>query len=137
MRIAHVEAGRHLYGGAAQVAYLLEGLKGRGVDNVLLCPLGCELGAAAPAALVRALPMRGELDGWAQDAAGALALLILLDQFPRNAFRGTGRVYATDAVGNADASPATKSFTVASASNPPPDTTAPDSSRHATRASTR
>jgi glycosyltransferase involved in cell wall biosynthesis len=62
MRIAHVEAGRHLYGGAAQVAYLLEGLTGRGVDNVLLCPVDSELGAAGPAALVRPLPMRGELD---------------------------------------------------------------------------
>jgi glycosyltransferase involved in cell wall biosynthesis len=62
MRIAHVEAGRHLYGGAAQVEYLLEGLTGRGVDNLLLCPPGSELGAAAPAALVRSLPMRGELD---------------------------------------------------------------------------
>jgi uncharacterized protein (DUF924 family) len=40
---------------------------------------------------------RGELDGWLADAQGALALLILLDQFPRNAFRGTARVYATDA----------------------------------------
>lgn len=40
---------------------------------------------------------RGELDAWRGDAAGALALLILLDQFPRNAFRGTARVYATDA----------------------------------------
>jgi glycosyltransferase involved in cell wall biosynthesis len=62
MRIAHVEAGRHLYGGAAQVNYLLEGLTGRGVENLLLCPPGSELGAAAPAASVRALPMRGELD---------------------------------------------------------------------------
>src|SRR5262245_43755135 len=62
MRIAHVEAGRHLYGGAAQVQYLLEGLTGRGVENLLLCPKESELGAAAPAALVRALPMRGELD---------------------------------------------------------------------------
>ena len=40
---------------------------------------------------------RGELDGWAATAEGALALCILLDQFPRNAFRGTPRVYATDA----------------------------------------
>src|SRR5262245_50952588 len=62
MRIAHVEAGRHLYGGAAQVQYLLEGLTGRGVENLLLCPKESELGAAAPAALVRAVPMRGELD---------------------------------------------------------------------------
>jgi len=62
MRIAHLEAGRHLYGGAAQVRYLLDGLTARGVDNVLLCPPDSELAAAAPAAAVHALPMRGELD---------------------------------------------------------------------------
>lgn len=39
----------------------------------------------------------GELDQWAARAEGALALLILLDQFPRNAFRGSARMYATDA----------------------------------------
>lgn len=37
-----------------------------------------------------------QFDGWAADAYGALALLILLDQFPRNAFRGTAHMYATD-----------------------------------------
>ncbi|MDC7677113.1 DUF924 family protein [Asticcacaulis machinosus] len=36
------------------------------------------------------------LDDWAQTAQGALALLILLDQFPRNAFRGTAHMFATD-----------------------------------------
>jgi uncharacterized protein (DUF924 family) len=40
---------------------------------------------------------RRELDGWNATPAGALALMILLDQFPRNAFRGTSRMYATDA----------------------------------------
>ena len=40
---------------------------------------------------------RGELDGWNATPEGALALMILLDQFPRNAFRGTPRMYATDA----------------------------------------
>ncbi len=39
----------------------------------------------------------GALDAWGSSADGALALAILLDQFPRNAFRGTARVYATDA----------------------------------------
>ena len=39
----------------------------------------------------------GELDGWAEDPTGALALVILLDQFPRNMFRGDPRMYATDA----------------------------------------
>ncbi len=38
----------------------------------------------------------GELAAWADSAEGALALLILLDQFPRNAFRGTARMYASD-----------------------------------------
>ncbi len=39
---------------------------------------------------------RRALDVWAESADGALALLILLDQFPRNAFRGTAHMYATD-----------------------------------------
>jgi len=39
----------------------------------------------------------GQLDAWAATPEGALALLILLDQFPRNAFRGSARMYATDA----------------------------------------
>jgi uncharacterized protein (DUF924 family) len=41
---------------------------------------------------------RGELDYWQSTAEGALALVILLDQFPRNAFRGTPRMYETDAL---------------------------------------
>jgi uncharacterized protein (DUF924 family) len=39
---------------------------------------------------------RGELDAWAATPEGALALLILLDQFPRNCFRGSAHTYATD-----------------------------------------
>jgi uncharacterized protein (DUF924 family) len=39
---------------------------------------------------------RGELDDWLAAPYGALALVLLLDQFPRNAFRGTPRMYATD-----------------------------------------
>ena len=39
---------------------------------------------------------RGDLDHWSGTADGALALLILLDQFPRNAFRGTERMFTTD-----------------------------------------
>jgi uncharacterized protein (DUF924 family) len=38
----------------------------------------------------------GGLAGWLSSAEGALALAILLDQFPRNAFRGTPQMYATD-----------------------------------------
>jgi uncharacterized protein (DUF924 family) len=40
----------------------------------------------------------GKLDGWLAQAGSALALLLLLDQFPRNCFRGTPRMYATDAL---------------------------------------
>ena len=39
----------------------------------------------------------GELDGWRDDARSCLALVICLDQFPRNMFRGDGRTHATDA----------------------------------------
>lgn len=39
---------------------------------------------------------RGELTGWNADWEGALALLILLDQFPRNMFRGSAHAFATD-----------------------------------------
>ncbi len=38
----------------------------------------------------------GKLAGWEQNAEGALALLILLDQFPRNMFRGQARAFACD-----------------------------------------
>ncbi|MDP3619436.1 MAG: DUF924 family protein [Ramlibacter sp.] len=40
---------------------------------------------------------QGELDHWMAAPQGALALCILLDQFPRNAFRGNPRMFATDA----------------------------------------
>ena len=39
---------------------------------------------------------RGEYEAWMESAEGALALQILLDQFPRNCFRGTAHSYATD-----------------------------------------
>jgi len=39
---------------------------------------------------------RRELDAWEQTAEGALALLILLDQFPRNMYRGSAHAFATD-----------------------------------------
>jgi uncharacterized protein (DUF924 family) len=38
----------------------------------------------------------GALDDWARTGEGALALMILLDQYPRNSFRGTARMFATD-----------------------------------------
>jgi len=41
---------------------------------------------------------RGELMHWQSTPEGALALVILFDQFPRNAFRDTPRMYDTDAM---------------------------------------
>ena len=41
---------------------------------------------------------RGEFDDWQETPNGALALILLLDQFPRNAFRGTVRMYASDSL---------------------------------------
>lgn len=38
----------------------------------------------------------GSYDDWQNNADGALALCILLDQFPRNMFRGTPKAFATD-----------------------------------------
>lgn len=40
---------------------------------------------------------RGALDAWLAEPESALALVLLLDQFPRNCFRGTARMFATDA----------------------------------------
>jgi uncharacterized protein (DUF924 family) len=39
---------------------------------------------------------RGELAGWADGPRRRLSLVLLLDQFPRNMFRGTERAFATD-----------------------------------------
>lgn len=39
----------------------------------------------------------GTFDSWAVTPKGALALLILLDQFPRNLFRGSAEAFASDA----------------------------------------
>ena len=38
----------------------------------------------------------GQLAAWADGPRRRLSLIILLDQFPRNMFRGTARVFATD-----------------------------------------
>jgi uncharacterized protein (DUF924 family) len=46
----------------------------------------------------------GKLTDWEQSAEGALALLLLLDQFPRNMFRGEARAFATDPLARAIAS---------------------------------
>jgi glycosyltransferase involved in cell wall biosynthesis len=63
LRVAHLETGRHLYGGARQVLYLLDGLAERGVENLLLAPAGSAIVQAAQGHHpVVELPIRGELD---------------------------------------------------------------------------
>lgn len=42
------------------------------------------------------MAIKGIYDGWQDDATGSLALIIMLDQFPRNMFRGTARMFASD-----------------------------------------
>jgi uncharacterized protein (DUF924 family) len=43
----------------------------------------------------------GKLTSWEESIEGALALVLLLDQFPRNMFRGEARAFATDALARA------------------------------------
>lgn len=38
MKVLHIEMGRNLYGGAQQVAYLIQGLNQRGIESFLLAP---------------------------------------------------------------------------------------------------
>lgn len=45
------------------------------------------------------LARRGRLGQWRRSDEGVLALIVLLDQFPRNMFRDTGRAFASDAAG--------------------------------------
>jgi uncharacterized protein (DUF924 family) len=40
----------------------------------------------------------GELDRWGDSARGRLALILLLDQFPRNTFRGDSAAFAQDSL---------------------------------------
>jgi uncharacterized protein (DUF924 family) len=43
----------------------------------------------------------GRLSAWEETAAGAFALVIVLDQFPRNMFRGDARSFAADPLARA------------------------------------
>jgi uncharacterized protein (DUF924 family) len=45
----------------------------------------------------------GSLVRWEDDASGALAYIIVLDQFPRNMFRGSAAAFAADPVARAAA----------------------------------
>lgn len=43
------------------------------------------------------IAVKGVCDAWVRDMDGALALVLLFDQFPRNMFRGTQHAFSTDA----------------------------------------
>ena len=45
----------------------------------------------------RRAAMDGTLDAWSESAQGALALILILDQFGRNMYRGEARAFAGDA----------------------------------------
>jgi len=63
MRILHAETGRHLYGGARQVALLMIGLEARGVESILLCCKGSVLArAVGRRARMLAPSLAGDLD---------------------------------------------------------------------------
>ncbi|MDO6719344.1 glycosyltransferase family 4 protein [Psychrosphaera sp. 1_MG-2023] len=63
MRILHVEAGKHLYGGALQVHYLTSGLSKYGIKSFLAAPRGAEIYDVMHGDVVP-LPMKmaGDLD---------------------------------------------------------------------------
>lgn len=61
--IVHLEAGRHLYGGARQVMLLTKGLAERGHRSTLVCPPDSEMSTAVPAGVeVHTMNMAGDLD---------------------------------------------------------------------------
>ena len=64
MRVVHLEAGTHFYGGALQVLLLVEGLEARGVENLLVVPTGSapEKEATARGLPVHPMPMAGDAD---------------------------------------------------------------------------
>ncbi len=64
MKVMHIEAGRHLYGGARQVLYLADGLTHRGIECAVVCPTGSEIAARLPHMGIPVFPvqMGGDLD---------------------------------------------------------------------------
>ena len=64
IRVAHIEMGSHLYGGAQQVLYLLEALSSSDVTSTLICPVGSAIGKSARerGVAVEEVGYRGDLD---------------------------------------------------------------------------
>jgi len=66
VKVLHVELGQSIVGGPQQVIYLLEGLKARGIDNVLVAAAGRPLAQKlVGTVVVREVPWGGDTDlGW-------------------------------------------------------------------------
>ncbi|HNP64993.1 MAG TPA: glycosyltransferase, partial [Woeseiaceae bacterium] len=64
MKILHVETGRHFLGGPQQVVYLINALRERGHDNILVCPPDSGIDGVARLAGIRVqnLFCAGDLD---------------------------------------------------------------------------
>jgi glycosyltransferase involved in cell wall biosynthesis len=64
VKILHVETGRHFLGGPQQVVYLINALRERGHDNILVCPPGSGIDGVARLAGIRVqnLFCAGDLD---------------------------------------------------------------------------
>jgi len=64
VKVVHVETGRHFYGGAQQVVWLIRGLAERGVESVLVCPPGSAIDSIAQQTGIRVENVRcsGEFD---------------------------------------------------------------------------
>jgi glycosyltransferase involved in cell wall biosynthesis len=64
LRVAHIELGEHLYGGAQQVLYLLTALPQQEVDSLLICPRNSAVGQGARrlGIEVEEIDYRGDLD---------------------------------------------------------------------------
>ena len=64
MKILHVEMGRHLYGGARQVAYLLNGLQKFSGEYGLVCAAGAEIAGAIsnPDVKIHRIKTKGDVD---------------------------------------------------------------------------
>ena len=70
-------------------------VRARGLERSRSRSAGCDRSASEFGARVEAA-LRGELASWADGPRRRLSLIILLDQFPRNIYRGRARAFAGD-----------------------------------------
>ena len=58
MKVLHIETGKHLYGGARQVAYIIAGLRQQGVSNLLAAPADSAMIEAAEKDCSSVIPLQ-------------------------------------------------------------------------------